>query len=173
MRVLQAAVPGIALLAVVASATAPASARVAGDTGRAPTSGAQCRAFLKSVDGDLAWEKDRYAKARAKKLGRRTSAGRRIKVLQARQVALQAREREIIASLEVEPPPAQAVADAGMAEVEANRMTFGANRVKIQALVDQIEGIGFELAELAKTHRSNVRNTLGYRKQVAAYCRRF
>ena len=163
----------LAALAVLALAVAPAGASVQGDTGQAPTNAAECRAFLKSVDADLQWENGRYAKARDKKLDRRAALSKKMKALEAAQGENKAKQREIIASLEVEPPPAIEVIWAGTEELDELRVQLQENRVKMKDLESRIEGLNWELGELKKLHRSNVRNTIGYRRQVAAYCKRF
>lgn len=163
----------LAALVVLALAVAPAGASVQGDTGQAPTNAAQCKAFLKSVDADLQWENNRHAKARDKKLDRRAALGKKVKALEAEQGEIKAKEKEIIASLEVEPPPANEVIWAGTEELDELRAQLQENRVKIKDLRSRIEGLNWELGELKKLHRSNVRNTIKYRKQIAAYCRRF
>ena len=162
----------VALIAVIPFASS-ASAQ-SGDAGGPPQNGKQCRKFLRSVDRALVWENKRYARVFAKLDKRRTALKARAADLTASQTADQSRMDALLAALEDQANPPSDEDGARMVEEYNTLAQAVADRGrKLQTVDDKLEGLRFEFSEAKKLHRSNVRNTKGYRRQIAAYCRRF
>lgn len=162
-----------AALVLLALGVAPSSAQVAGDNGQPPTNAAECKAKLKDVDAALKWENNRWAKLSGKKLALRGKLEKKSLALKADNAKMKVRMDEITAALAADPPPSED--DASKLQIESDLLgqDTAENKQKLTGLKYQIKDIDAELARLKKVHRSNVRNTVKYRKQVADYCKRF
>ena len=164
---------GLAVIATM-SLSSSALAQSSGDVGGPPQNARQCHRFLASVDHALVWENKRYAKVFAKLDKKRTALKARFASLTAGQAADQARMDALQAALEDEANPPSDEDGARMVdEYNALAQTYADNGRKLQTVTDTLEGLKFDFSEAKKLHRSNVRNTVKYRRQVAAYCKRF
>jgi chromosome segregation ATPase len=167
------------VLVLLASCVASSSAQVAGDNGQAPTTAAECRAKVKAVDAALEWENARWAKLRDRKLALRSKLTKKAAAIRAKKADLQAQ----IDALQPQFDAAKAAAAADPSlENEALDLEnaillleqdVAENKQKLPGIAYQLEDLDAELGRLKKLHRSNVRNTVKYRKQVADYCKRF
>jgi hypothetical protein len=151
-----------------------ASAQSSGDSGKPPQNKAQCKKFVKGVDGALVWENKRYAKALAKLTKRRDSIARQSDALTQSQADLTSRMAAIDTTLSDEANPPSDEDGARLVD-EYNSLipAHDQNARDLQDFADDLDGLEFEFSELKKTHVSNVRSTVKYRKQVATYCKRF
>jgi predicted nucleic acid-binding Zn-ribbon protein len=162
---------GAVVVALCFSSTAQAQS--SGDAGP-PQNAKQCHRFLNSVDAALVWENKRFAKAHKKLAAKRDSLRTRSTALAAVQADIDARMAALQAAIEDEAnPPSDEDANRMVDEYNALIPTWEANARSLQTMRDKLDGLTFEFTELRKTHRSNVRSTLKYRKQVATYCKRF
>jgi predicted nucleic acid-binding Zn-ribbon protein len=162
----------VALLALLCFSTTAFAAPARQDG--PPRNLKQCKKSLKSVDAALVWENKRYAKANAKLETRRDALTKQSTALTTVQGDLNIRMEALQAAIEDEAnPPSQEDADRMVEEYNSLIPTAEENDRSLQSARDELEGLTFDFSELLKTHRSNVRSTVKYRKQVAAFCAKF
>jgi chromosome segregation ATPase len=159
---------------IAALALSPSALAQSGDSGGPPQNLKQCKRFLSSVDDALVWENKRYAKAYAKLDARRDALKARQTKLTAAQTTLNEHMETLRAAIEDQANPlSQEDADRMVEEYNSLIPAFESNRLKLRTIKDTLEGLKFDFSEAKKLHRSNVRSTIAYRRQVAAYCKRF
>jgi hypothetical protein len=131
-----------------------------------------CRSFLRSVDKALVWENNRYGKVVAKIAKRRAALKKRSASLTVTQVGIKAQMEALEAAIDQE-NISQEDGDRLVAEYNALIPVYEENDRSLQTVTDTLDGLKFEFSEARKLHRSNVKSTVKYRKQVATYCKRF
>ena len=151
-----------------------ASAQSSGDAGGPPKNMAQCKKALKLTDKGLDWENKRYAKELAKLTKKRDASTKTAAALTQAIADTDARWAAIEALRNDEAnPPSDEQENALVDEYNALIPAYDQNKRDLQEAKDDLEGLEFVFSELKKTHTSNVRSTVKYRKQVANYCKRF
>lgn len=166
-----------AVLAVLALGATPSLAQqVAGDNGLPPSNAKQCQAKVKGVDDALKWENARWSKLSGRKLDLRAKIAGKIK-------AAKATMAEIKAQMDALEPPMDAAEAAFRADPSLENafmavqneylgleQDYAELEQRLPGWAYQIDDIDTEMTKLEKLHRSNVRNTVRYRKQVVDYC---
>jgi hypothetical protein len=166
-------VSGVSALAAAVCLSSSAFAAPAVQSGP-PQNLKQCHQFLASVDAALVWENKRYAKAYAKLAKKRSALQKRLSTLTALQIVLNTRMETLRSALEDQiNPPSQEDGDMMVAEYNSLAPTYEENARSLQTISDTLTGLKFDFSQLKKTHLSNVKSTIKYRKQVATYCKRF
>jgi hypothetical protein len=170
-RVMKLKVVTLAVASVVAVAGFSGSAAMAQSSGDGgpPKTLAQCKKRVKEVDKALVWETKRYAKEFAKLAKERNALTKQAAPLEAQQATIQARITAIDAILAV---PSDESHQTLIDEYNALIETQTNNARALQTITDELDGLKFEFSEAKKLHNSNVRSTVKYRKQVAAYCKK-
>lgn len=169
-----------AALALLALAAAPSGAQTTpGDNGLPPTNAAQCQAKVRGVDAALKWENARWAKLSGRKLALRAKFTKKADAIKAEQVALAPQIAALAPQVDAAETAAEAdpsLADQALAldnQLIALQNAVVENKQTLERLAYQVKDIDSEMVRLKKLHRSNVRNTVAYRKQVVDYCKRF
>lgn len=170
MKLKVAALTVASAVAIAGFSGSAASAQSSGDGGP-PKTLAQCKKRVKEVDKALVWENNRYAKEVAKNSKKRAAQEKKAASIGAAQAAIELRMGEIEAAIENEATSPEDGA-ALSAEWESLNPIQAQNARDLQTIADTLEGLEWELTEAAKLHKGNVRSTLKYRKQVAAYCKK-